>query len=263
MKTNSIGALAISALCFAACNKSFSWSPGSTTPSSSSGGSTSSPSSSGGGGSVSSTNPNAPFAATATSGPDTWKHYDVRGIELGMARTALVAKGFTCGKRANSRCYKLMDKRCEQGRCELREDAFGQWFELNGAKTELDYMSCATTETDAALIYDIRLVFGPRQLLSPDSTLGKALVGKYGGATHVEEAQKEDKVGGGRMLWWNETAGSNGPNISVDCNGTNMEGPTCTLTASDDGVRSMERSKQEEIDTKRKHDNQPTTAPAL
>ena len=81
--------------------------------------------------------------------------------------------------------------------------------------------------------------------------------------THVDEAQKEDKVGGGRMLWWNETAGSNGPNISVDCNGTNMEGPTCTLMASDDGVRSMERSKQEEIDTKRKHDNQPKTAPAL
>ena len=175
-----------------------------------------------------------------------------------MARTALVAKGFTCGKRANSRCYKIMDKRCDQGHCELREDAFGQWFELNGAKTELDYMSCATTETDAALIYEIRLVFGPRQLLAPDSTLGKALIAKYGGTTRVDEAQKEDKVGGGRMQW-----GDSGPNISVDCNGTNMEGPTCTLTASDDGVRSMERSKQEQLDAKRKHDNQPTTAPAL
>src|SRR5450755_1626405 len=137
-----------------------------------------------------------PFAATATSGPEAWKKYDVRGIELGQSREALVKKGFTCGKRANSRCYKIMDKRCDKGRCALKEDAFGQWFELNGTKTELDYMSCATTETDGALIYDIRLVFGPRQLLSPDSTLGKALVGKYGGATHVEEAQKEDKVGG-------------------------------------------------------------------
>ena len=259
--TTFMGALALSALSFAACNKSFSWSPGSTTPSSnstsSSGGAP--PSSSGGG----VLGGNRPFAATATSGPEAWKKYDVRGIELGMARTQLVAKGFTCGKRANSRCYKLMDKRCEQGRCELKEDAFGQWFELNGAKTELDYMSCATTETDAALIYDLRLVFGPRQLLSPDSTLGKALIAKYGDATHVDEAQKEDKVGGGRMLWWNDTIGSNGPTITVDCNGTNMEGPTCTLTASDDGVRSMERSKQEDIDTKRKHDNQPKTAPAL
>ena len=173
MTTTSIGALALSALSFAACNKSFSWSPGSTTPSSSSSSSaptSSSPSSSSSGG--------APTAVA--SGPETWKRYAVRGIELGMARTALVAKGFTCGKRANSRCYKIMDKRCDQGRCELREDAFGQWFELNGAKTELDYMSCATTETDAALIYEIRLVFGPRQLLSPDSTLGKALIAKYG-----------------------------------------------------------------------------------
>ena len=57
MMTNLIGALAISALSFAACNKSFSWSPGSTTPSSSS----SSPSPTGG--SVSSTNPTT--AATA------------------------------------------------------------------------------------------------------------------------------------------------------------------------------------------------------
>jgi hypothetical protein len=262
MTTNFIRALALSALSFAACNKSFSWSPGSTTPSSPSA-SSAGPSSSASGGGTTSTNPNAPFAATATSGPATWKRYEVRGIELGMARTALVAKGFTCGKRANSRCFKLMDKRCDQGHCELKEDAFGQWFELNGAKTELDYMSCATTESDAALIYEIRLVFGPRQLLSPDSTLGKALIGKYGDATHVDEAQKEDKVGGGRMLWWNETTGNNGPNISVDCDGTNMEGPTCTLTASDDGVRSMERSKQEGIDAKRKHDTQPATAPAL
>jgi hypothetical protein len=202
-----------------------------------------------------------PFAATATSGPEAWKKYDVRGIELGQSRKALVKKGFTCGKRTNSRCYKIMDKRCDKGRCALKEDAFGQWFELNGTKTELDYMSCATTETDAALINEIRLVFGPRQVLAPDSTLGKALIAKYGEATHVEEGAKEDKVGGGRMLWWNNESGSNGPNISVECNGTNMEGPTCTLTASDDGVRSVERSKQEEIDARKKHANQPKTAP--
>lgn len=204
-----------------------------------------------------------PFAATATSGPDAWKKYDVRGIELGQSRKELVKKGFTCGKRANSRCYKIMDKRCDKGRCELKEDAFGQWFELNGNKTELDYMSCATTETDAALIYDLRLVFGPRQLLAPDSTLGKALIAKYGEATQVEEGSKEDKVGGGRMLWWNNSIGSNGPNVIVECNGTNLEGPTCTLTANDEGIRSMERSKQEEIDAKKKRANQPKTAPAL
>ena|SRR5664279_3784226 len=202
-----------------------------------------------------------PFAATATSGTEAWKKYDVRGIELGQSRKQLVKKGFTCGKRTNSRCFKIMDKRCDKGKCKLVEDAFGQWFELNGAKTELDYMSCATTESDAALIYEIRLVFGPRQMLAPDSTLGKALIAKYGEATRVDEGAKEDKVGGGRMAWVNTS--NTGPQVQVECDGTNMEGPTCTLTASDDGVRSMERSKQEEIDAKKKRANQPKSAPEL
>lgn len=100
------------------------------------------------------------FAKTAVSGPVTWKRYVVRGIELATPRTTLKAKGFTCGKRASSRCYKVVDDRCTKGRCELKEDAFGQWFELNGAKTALDYLSIATTETDSALAYDIRYVFG-------------------------------------------------------------------------------------------------------
>ena len=204
-----------------------------------------------------------PFAATAVSGPETWKKYDVRGIELGMSRKDLVKKGFKCGKRANSRCYKLMDKRCDKGRCELKEDAFGQWFELNGAKTQLDYMTCATTETDAALVYDIRLEFGPRQPLGEDTTLGKALFAKYGPSTQADEGSSSDKVGGGRMLWWNEKVGSNGPNIIVDCNGVNSEGPQCSLEAEDYGIQSVERSKQEERDERKKRENGPKTAPEL
>src|SRR5258705_2582731 len=86
------------------------------------------------------------FAKTALSGPESWKRYEVRGVQLGTSRKALIARGFTCGKRANQRCFKLVDKRCQKGRCEFKEDAFGQWFELNGAKAPLDYMTCATTE---------------------------------------------------------------------------------------------------------------------
>jgi hypothetical protein len=254
MTSKLVGTLLTATLAIA-CNKSFSFTGG-TTPSSSSSGDSGSPSSP-------LVGRDAPFAATATTGPATWKKYDVRGIQLGMSRKDLLAKGFTCGPRANSRCYKVMDPRCDKASCKLREDAFGQWFELDGVKAQLDYMSCATTETDAALIYEIRLVFGPRQLLAPDSTLGKALTAKYGGSTKFEEGAKEDKVGGGRLLWWNDAVGSNGPDISVECNGTNMEGPQCTLVAEDGGVRSGERSRQEDIDAKRKHDNQPTTAPAL
>ena len=204
-----------------------------------------------------------PFAATAPSSPETWKKYDVRGIQLGMSRKELVKKGFTCGSRANSRCFKIMDKRCDKARCKLAEDAFGQWFEVNGVKTDLDYMSVATTESDAALAYDIRLVFGPRQLAAADSTLGKALIAKYGEATSIEEGNREDKVGGGRMLWWNAANGSNAPNIVVECNGTNSQGPQCVLTASDGGVQAAERSRQEELDEKKKRANQPKVAPQL
>ena len=263
MTSKTIGALIALIISAGACNKSLSWSPGSTTPSSNNGGG------GGGGGSTSSDSGtvsgggDGAFANTATSTPEVWKKYEVRGIQLGMSRKELVAKKFTCGKRANSRCYKLMDKRCDQGRCDLKEDAFGQWFELNGAKTDLDYMSCATTETDAALIYDCNLMFGPRQLLAPDSTLGKALAAKYGQASYVEEAQKEDKVGGGRMLWRNEKVGTNAPNITVECNGTNMEGPQCSLNVNDGGLMSAERAHQQDLDVKHKHDTQPATAPAL
>ncbi|MEP6859565.1 MAG: hypothetical protein ABJE66_03035 [Deltaproteobacteria bacterium] len=227
----------------AACTKSFSFTGGSTSPSSSSGG--------GGGGGGLLGGSSGPAANTATSSPETWKKYDVRGVQLGQPRTALAASGFKCGKRANSRCYKIMDKRCDTGRCELEEDAFGQWFELNGAKTQLDYMSCATTETDSALVYDCRLKFGPRQVADADSTLGKALIAKYGPPSTVDEAPKEDKVGGGRMLWWNEKVGSNAPNIIVDCNSTTDE-PQCTLYLNDGGLLDVERSKQTELDDKRK-----------
>lgn len=245
----------VGCLALVACNKSFSWSPGRTTPATTaaSSGPTETPP----------PRPDAPFAATASSGPEAWKRYAVRGVELGMARTQLAKLGFTCDKRANARCYKVMDSRCDGRKCDLHSDAFGQWFELDGIKTQLDYMSVATTETDAALAYDIRLVFGPRQPLDRDSTLGKALIAKYGDATSVEEGAREDKVGGGRMLWWNDATGSNGPNVIVECNGTNMEGPQCTLVASDGGVLAAERSRQADLDAKRKRDNQPKTAPAL
>jgi hypothetical protein len=241
----------------AACTKSFSFTGGSTSPSSSSGGG------GGGGGGGLLGGSSGPAANTATSSPETWKKYAVRGVQLGQPRTALAATGFKCGKRANSRCYKIMDKRCDKGRCELEEDAFGQWFELDGAKTQLDYMTCATTETDGALVYDIQLRFGPRQPLAEDSTLGKALVAKYGPATQSDEGSSSDKVGGGRMLWWNEKVGNNGPNIVVDCNGTNSEGPQCSLEAEDYAIQSVERSKQEERDNRNKRENGPKTAPEL
>jgi hypothetical protein len=95
------------------------------------------------------------------------------------------------------------------------------------------------------------LKFGPRQVLEPASPLGKALIAKYGEPTTVDEAPKDDKVGGGRMLWWNAKVGSNAPNITVDCNSSSDE-PQCTLYLNDGGLLDVERAKQVELDNKRK-----------
>jgi hypothetical protein len=204
------------------------------------------------------------FARTAVSGPDTWKRYEVRGIRLGTPRATLIKKGFKCGKRANSRCYKIMDKRCDTGHCAFKEDAFGQWFELNGAKTKLDFMTIATTETDSARAYDIKLYMSPRQLLTTDSVLGKALTAKYGDPTEPSDPPDGDPNGGGRWIWWNPEIGNNGPEIIADCNAANNErGGQCSLDIEDYGIMSVERAKQEELEKQKVRKNQPKDAPEL
>jgi len=211
------------------------------------------------------------FAKNATSGPDTWKRYELRGIRLGTPRKKLKSMGWTCGERANQRCWKLVDERCKKGVCKFKEDTtFGdQWFELNGNKATLDYMTCATTETTSALVYECRLQIGPRQILAPDSTLGKALIAKYGEPVEKWEPEQSDPEGGGRLLWWNPDLGNNGPQIDADCT-SSVDAMTnkplehqCKIRVEDDGVMKMEREKQEELDAQKKQASQPTKAPAL
>jgi hypothetical protein len=207
------------------------------------------------------------FARTAVGGPDTWKRYELRGIELGMSRKALLAKGFKCGPYPGSRCWKLVDDRCKKARCELKEDAFDQWFELNGAKMDLDYMTCATTDSDAALVYEIRLQVAPRQLVTPASALGKALIKKYGDPTDVMEPASDDPQGGGRLIWWNPEITSDGPSVTADCTSPlTSQGYTrrqCILTVSDSGIIRTERVHQEEIIKQKMLKKQPKEAPSL
>jgi hypothetical protein len=271
MKQRSLFVMAFVAASLGACDKNLSWSLGGA-PSAAGGGGggggggMASPAGGGGGGGG-----DRPFAATATTGPDTWKRYDLRGIQMGMSRKQLKQLGFTCGERANSRCYKIMDARCKTGVCKLQEDAtFGdQWFELNGNKTALDYMTCATTETDAALVYNCRLQVSPRQLVTADSALGKALIGKYGMYVEKTDPSQGDPEGGGRLLWWNPDIGNVGPMIDADCTSSidGMSGKPlehqCKITVSDDGIQKMEREKQAERDQQKMRASQPTTAPSL
>jgi len=177
-----------------------------------------------------------------------------------MSRKQLVGMGFTCGEQPSQRCYKIMDDRCKTGTCKLKKDEWmsEQWFELNGTKTSLEYITCATTETDAALVWDCRLQVA-RQLLSTDSALGKALIGKYGMYTQQANGQPNDHVGGGQM-WWANAKG--GPSIWADCDNSS-EPEQCKITITDYGIRTMEQEKQTERDQQRLHASQPTTAPGL
>jgi hypothetical protein len=101
----------------------------------------------------------------------------------------------------------------------------------------------------------------PRQILASDSTLGKALLAKYGTPVDVSEPDKEDKVGGGRMVWWNAALGNNGPEVIADC--STMHEKQCELEVEDDQIVDHERVKQAQIDDQRKRASQPASAPQL
>jgi len=230
---------------------------------------TTAPSSGGGGGGTFASGGGGGGGDGPTSGPALWKQWTTHGIPLGTSREELKKAGFNCGERANQRCFKIIDERCKTGRCELGEDKLmgEQWLELNGARTELDYMSIATTETDTAKAYEIRYVFGPRQLLAESSTLGKALVAKYGKPSVVNEPWQGDPMGGGSMVWQNKELGGAGPMVDASCNpsnGNDMAATrTCKITVSDDQIRIVEKRNQEDRDKQKMLHSQPTTAPSL
>jgi hypothetical protein len=202
-------------------------------------------------------------ARAVPSGPATWNRWEVRGLRLGMPRSAVVAQGYTCGKQPRSSCYKFLDKRCKTGKCELKHDMMNSWFVLDGVETKLDFITCDFTDSDSALVYRIYYGFAPRQLLTPESTLGKALIEKYGPTSGVDEPSQGDHQGGGRMTF-GDMGHSDAPNIIADCNSPNDEpGGQCHLQVDDFTIQTVERSKQQQIDKQTRQASQPTTAPDL
>ncbi len=238
----------------AACSYSLQTSAGSGHRS----GGTASPSSSG-----TSSSGSSDSSGAVPSSPATWKRWEVRGIQLGMPRTAVVAKGYTCGKKPRSSCYLFVDKRCKTGKCVVREDMMGQWFEVDGVKAQLDFITCDFTDSDSALVYRIYYKFAPRQLLTPESTLGKTMIAKYGPTSGFDEPSNEDTDGGGRMTF-GDMGHTDTPQIIADCNSpNNVPGGQCSLQVEDYTINSTERSKQEDIDKQNRRARQPTTAPDL
>jgi hypothetical protein len=240
------------AVCGSACKLQI---PGVNTSGSASSGGASSGGSSGGGGGGSSAIANT---------PETWKRFEIRGVQLGMPMASL--KDFTCTDRAKrheyaANCYKLTDARCKQGNCVLKQDAMGQWWEIDGVKEDPEIVVVTLTDSDDGLIYQIRLKIGPRQLLDKDTTLGKAMIAKYGEPTESDPTFGKDQNGGGRMRWFNSDHFGDYPNFEVDCESNYKD--FCHVTAEAGAILENARSKQKVIDEKRLRDKQPTTAPQL
>jgi hypothetical protein len=121
-------------------------------------------------------------------------------------------------------------------------------------------VTCQVTDTDAGRCFVIDYAFGPRQLLTLESTLGKALTAKYGAPSTHEEPPQGDPSGGGRLIW--SSSQSYGPEIIASCNAMNNEpGGKCSIHVDDFSLRTAEQEKQAELDKQKMLKNQPTQAP--
>jgi hypothetical protein len=208
--------------------------------------------------------PHAAHADDIQNSPATWKRLEVRGVQLAMPMTSL--KGFTCTEGAKHHkylgtCYELTDARCKTGRCELKQDAMDQWWEIDGVKEEPEIVTVRLTDTDEGLVYQVNVKIAPRQLLDTDTTLGKALIAKYGEPTDNDPTFGTDKVGGGRMRWYNKDHFGEYPNLEVDCESN--YGAFCHISLQSDAILNASRSRQQEVDDKRLKAKQPITAPKL
>jgi hypothetical protein len=139
----------------------------------------------------------------------------------------------------------------------------------DGATTRSSTSCCSTTTTDAALAFDCTLKISPRQLLTAESALGKALIAKYGMFVQKNDPVKDDPLGGGELFWLNSALGYQGPMIDASCS-SEFEPLTgvpsehqCRIHLVDQGIRKMEEAKQADRDQEKMKANQPKTAPSL
>jgi hypothetical protein len=148
-----------------------------------------------------------------------------------------------------------VDDRCKQKMCtfEYKLGWSSPTTKLDGTEMALDLIMVTVTDTDSHAVYEIRSLFGPRQLLDKQSNLGKALIKKYGAPTTVGSADApnpRDPVGGGRMAWQSGTT-SNGVYLVTDCRPRSdgkFEEKQCRLVVQENGhdIVDRERAKQAE-----------------
>jgi hypothetical protein len=218
----------------------------------------------------------------ALDGNEALKPFKVLDVaRIGMPRARL--EGFTCmgeEKWASPRtpgwssgprhCYKIVDDVCKKAKCKLdpgHDMSYGVAFLVNGIAAEIDFIEVALTDTDACLVYDINYSFGPRQMLTPDGALGKALIARFGAPLRVSRPDIEsDKVGGGSFDWEDHSAKTFDTRPFVDCSGG--QGRTngsitdkCKMHISSDGVLSFARQNQKDADEKAALEKQPKAAP--
>jgi hypothetical protein len=203
----------------------------------------------------------------STSSGDAWQRFAVQHIELGTAFDKV--PDMTCGPDPASQgystyrhtCVRFLDERCA-GRpskihhirstadlpggqsCFMDEGSGATYLDRKHQVPELFSIAVVATDTRAPRVYEIAYTF-PKDLLTPDSKLGQALIAKYGTPSSTTPPI--------RMSW---TAG----NVRLDAACGATEGPQgelCTLTVGDTDLLDSERAKQKAADEAAEKRNAP------
>ena len=178
---------------------------------------------------------NGGFAATASADPsppsaptgdraELWKRYAVRDIVLGTPLARL--RGFTCDA-SHGVCEKILNPAICETACDVAQDE------------RLEYLRVTPAATDTKRIYRIEYRFRTSDYLSPDSSLGRALISKYGKPEALEPEYRQ------RALWQG-AHGSEGPQVEISC-----ASGTCTVVAEDRELAYAEEQQQRQIDIAR------------
>jgi hypothetical protein len=185
-----------------------------------------------------------------------WKRFTVKEIELGTELSKL--KGFTCDAKPGSyrhTCVKFLDDRCKgrpsyaksisfaadvppgQG-CTYDVSTGGTYLDRKPTGAPLGAIAVVGTDTEVPRAYELRFTFA-KDVLTPESNIGKALIAKYGAPDSSTEPI--------RMRW--NAPSINDLYLSAECGGT--EGPTgnfCIVQAYDGPLLDSERSIKQAAD---------------
>jgi hypothetical protein len=197
---------------------------------------------------------NEPATGSYPEKDDVWKRFAIKDVKLGTELSKLKKAGFTCDHEDfRPACVLFLDPKCK-GRpskinpanvssqvpagqsCFLNSNpgsGFGATY-LDRKLTTLSHVVIEGTHSNVPRVDEITYRF-PKDVLTEDSNLGKALIAKYGKPNRADPPTS--------MTWTTTTA----PNIilSAMCE---AQSDDCRLTVSDDDFRTAEGSIKDDAD---------------